>query len=78
VYFQELFAFAKPSGTKDNDLVIDRKNYNLQHSVFRQCLEEEAKMTYKIKQLALTGINFIIKIKKFFFPQPIIKRKDIC
>jgi SAM-dependent methyltransferase len=75
-YFKELFAFAKRS-TKDIDLIIDRTNYDLQHKVFSQCLEEETKATYKVKQLALEGINFIIKIKKFFFPQPIKKRKDI-
>jgi SAM-dependent methyltransferase len=77
VYFPELFVFAKRS-TKDLDLNIDKKTYEVQKEVFQHFLEEEKKVSYKIKQQILALVNLIVKIKKYFFPQPIIKRKDIC
>lgn len=77
VYYQELFVFAK-STTKDFDLTIGRENYEIQKKIFLHKLAEEKKISYKMKQLLSAQINFLIKIKKFFFPQPIIKRKDIC
>ena len=76
-YYEELFVFAKQP-TEQGELLLTEDTYKVQHEVFTKCLAEEKTLTYKLKRLLSKGINFIVKIKKAFFPQPIVKREDIC
>ncbi|MFY0690133.1 MAG: class I SAM-dependent methyltransferase [Cyclobacteriaceae bacterium] len=75
-FHDELFSFAKRSN-KQRDIVVSKENFKVQYEVFFQGVQKEHKVIFKFRQFLLQGFRSIVKLKKYFFPNPVKKRRDI-